>query len=673
MYSENKKTNRLIQSKSLYLQQHAYNPVNWFPWGDEAWSEAKKLNKPVLVSIGYSACHWCHVMEKECFEDEQTATLMNQFLINIKVDREERPDVDTVYMDACQIMTGRGGWPLNVICLPNGKPIYAGTYFPIESWQQVLLQIQQLWNTEQQKAIEYGENMLQEMKKMNALAYQSNPISRELFSQIIDDYSKQFDLYHGGMKRSPKFVVPVQYYFLQQAAHVFQRKDIEDFVHFSLLKIANGGIFDSVRGGFCRYSTDAKWFAPHFEKMLYDQAQLISLYSFFYAKSKIEKLKEICLSTLDFCNSELLHSAGGYYAALDADSDGEEGKYYTFTWDELQILSKQELEIAQLIFGISQNGNWENGRNILHTELSPAEISNQTSLSVTEIEFLKHEMIQKLKLKQNEKTRPALDSKIILSWNAMMLKALSNAAQNLNSPAIYESALQLEKFIATQLFHNNSWLRTLNHETPIHAFAEDLACLTEAYIALYEANFESQYLIKAKEIAEYCFEHFWNAHEKVFLFYSHQSESLILNKSDFTDDVIPSANGILGICLLKLGYYFNHSNWIQLSSEIINRTRQHIEKFTPWYTNSALLALAETTGVLQVKICGENARSVAKKLQSSLPIISIVAIAEESSKLEITQDIKPKKELQIFICHNKTCFSPLNKIEDAIELIADYW
>ncbi len=434
--------NHLISSKSPYLQQHAFNPVEWYPWSELAWQKAKSENKLVLVSIGYSTCHWCHVMEHESFEDHETAEIMNIGMINIKVDREERPDIDMVYMDACQLMTGRGGWPLNVICLPDGRPVYAGTYFQKPQWQQLVLQLTSQYRSQPESFTEYAQKFMDELQKMNKVSTPTGEIlnfSKKEALDIFEKYAQDIDWEHGAKQRAPKFMVPIQFEYALDFHLCTRIPEAKEYIHLSLLKMANGGIYDHIRGGFFRYSTDNRWFAPHFEKMLYDNAQLISLYSRAYAWSKADIYKEVVEQILSFCDRELTdaNSFLGYFSGLDADSEGVEGKFYTFTMNEIENgmnshphppkFSPAEIEFLKVAFGVTTEGNWEHHMNIIHTAKAPLQVIEDLNISAAEYHSLKSSVKSKLFELQESRIQPSLDYKIICSWNGLMIKALADA------------------------------------------------------------------------------------------------------------------------------------------------------------------------------------------------------------------------------------------------------
>jgi len=670
-----KNPNSLIHARSPYLRQHAYNPVQWQEWNDAAWARAKAENKIVLVSIGYSACHWCHVMERECFEDATTADIMNRFFINIKVDREERPDVDAVYMDACQLITGRGGWPLNVFCLPDGRPIHGGTYFPRESWQQVLMQISTLWQQEPSKAESYAAALLDGMKKMEAVEQHTDKpgFKRQNISALYESMAEQFDWKEGGPNRSPKFPLPNQYELLLNLYLMTGNKEALDFTNLSLLKMANGGIYDQVRGGFSRYSTDPYWFAPHFEKMLYDNAQLISLYSRAFSITQAYVYEEVVRESLEFCFRELETPEGAYMAALDADSEGMEGRFYVWTDEELQAALGDDYSFAVTVFHIKKEGNWEHGYNILHKRKSPAELTAELNISGDQYFETLRRVRQKLFQAQEHRERPGLDDKVITAWNGLMLSALADAGSYLQDDSYTQKAEQLADFLLTQCRNGKGLYRTYQNQTPaINGFLEDYACVIAGLMRLYETGSDEKYVLAAKELADYCIQHFYDKQRGIFFFTSSEDSPLVIRKTDLNDDVIDSANSMLARSLRKLGYLFLEEIYQDISSKQLLAVHEQLQKYPGWYSGWAQVALMEAYGTIQLEICGPEARSYTKELRAHLPTCMVLAQTTNSSVLPLMQG-KATNPTQIYICRDRECLEPVQHAEQALEILDDLW
>lgn len=668
--------NKLIESKSPYLLQHAYNPVEWQPWSDEAWQEAREKQKLVLVSIGYSACHWCHVMEHESFEDHQTAEIMNISMLNIKVDREERPDVDMVYMDACQLMTGKGGWPLNVICLPDGRPVYAGTYFQKPQWQQLIIQLTTHFKQEPEKFEEYANKLYADLKNMNgAQAIEKDlQFSRKNIFELFEVFAKEIDWEHGGQNRSPKFMLPGQFEFALDYFLVSGDERAKEFLHLSLLKMFNGGIYDTLRGGFYRYSTDKFWFAPHFEKMLYDNAQLISLFSRAYAWSNASVYKDVVEQTIGFCERELKSINGGYFSALDADSEGIEGRFYVFTETEFKsVLNDQEFEFAQHLYNIRSEGNWEHQYNILHTQMAPLQIIDKMNLSNETY----HQLLLSVKTKlfdlQENRVRPGLDFKIILSWNGLMLKALSDAAFYLQNDHYKTLATELESFIWTNFFNKeNSELNRISSKDSIYGtgFLEDYACLIEGQLHLFQCTNNELYIERANILANKALELFYDKQNGQLYFAPNNGEQLILRKSDSMDDVIPSANSIFANCLFDLSIHTGNMEFKEISMNLLSQIVPQLTKFPGWYNNWTRLYMQATCGQSTVALSHQNNVADVLKIKSHLPSWIHVNTIQENSAIQWLNH-KEGDQLHIFVCTGNQCFEPVNSIDQAIEILDD--
>ena len=673
MKHSNNTPNKLINSKSPYLLQHAYNPVEWQSWGEEAWTEAKEKNKLVLVSIGYSACHWCHVMEHESFEDYQTAEMMNLALVNIKVDREERPDVDMVYMDACQLMTGRGGWPLNVICLPDGRPVYAGTYFPMAQWQQIVMELSTQFQSDPAKFEDYASKLFEDLQKLNAaLPSKDLQFSRKNIYDFFELYAKDIDWQEGGLNRSPKFMLPNQYEYVLDYFLISEDTQAKEFLHLSLLKMFNGGIYDTLRGGFYRYSTDKKWFAPHFEKMLYDNAQLISLYARAYSWSNASVYRDVAMESIAFCNRELKAPNGAYYAALDADSEGIEGRFYVFTKAELlQVLSPEEFEFAENLYGITESGNWEHGLNILHTQLAPLQMIEKLNLSSHHYLALLESMKQKLFQLQEKRERPGLDDKIILSWNGLMLKALSVAALHLKDNDILQQAIALET-VLWNTFYNESTQKLMRihakGETYIDAFLEDYACFIEGQIELYQSSGNEIYIERAKILTNKALELFYNADTQQLYFAPNTGEQLIINKSDNTDDVISSPNSIFAHCLQALSVHDFNASYAEIAKGLLSQSMNQLEKYPAWNSNWIRLYMENAIGQITVALSDHFGDTDIFKFKSGLPSWVHVGKINPNSNLSWLQHTG-SSEPSIYICAGNQCFEAVHTLEQAFEII----
>jgi len=570
-----KYTNHLIQETSPYLLQHAHNPVNWYAWGDEALNKAKEEGKMLLISIGYSACHWCHVMEEESFENEEIAKIMNDYFVCIKVDREERPDIDQVYMNAVQLITGSGGWPLNCFALPDGTPFYGGTYFKPEQWKQLLLNIQNTYVNEKNKIDEYAQK-LKEGILGTEIIHLKGVDADFTMSQIDNAFKKWsafFDNINGGNNRAPKFPMPVSLEFLLKYHYYSGEKSAMDHCLLTLDKMMNGGIYDQVGGGFARYSVDEIWKVPHFEKMLYDNAQLISLYSKAYQITHDENYKAVIEQSIEFVLRELTSKEFGFYASLDADSDGKEGKFYVWTKNEvLQILGEKDTEMFSEYFGITDDGNWKNS-NILYHIGNAVEIGTKYELSDKELKSIIDESRQKLLRERQNRIRPRLDNKILTSWNALMLIALTEAYKVLNNEKYLKTALKNAEFISKELIKNDNRIVRNYRENlaEINGFLDDYAITAQAFISLFQVSNDEKWLKKAKDITNYAIAHFYDEKSGMFFYTSDIDEVLVARKMELSDNVIPASNSIMGNVLYILSKYYYDSNYFDLSKANVGK------------------------------------------------------------------------------------------------------
>ena len=534
--------NQLSQETSPYLLQHANNPVHWKAWNSDSLAEAVAQNKLIVISVGYSACHWCHVMEHESFEDDEVAQTMNTHFINIKVDREEHPNVDAIYMKAVQIMTGRGGWPLNIVALPDGRPVWGGTYFRKDEWINTLEQLQNLYKTQPEKMLDYAEKLHQGIQAISLVGNKNTEteLSQEILKPLIEKWKKSFDWDFGGMARAPKFMMPNNYEFLLRYGYQNQDAEVLDFVNLTLTKMAYGGLFDTVGGGFSRYSVDLKWHIPHFEKMLYDNGQLVSLYSNAYKLTKNPLYKEVIEKTLDFVTSALTNSDGGFYCAYDADSLDqnnhlEEGAFYVWTKTELQQIIKEDYDLFSAVFNINDFGFWEKDHYVLIQNQSLEEIAKSNHIHLSDLEKKKKSWEQLLFIARENRHKPRLDDKCLTSWNAIMLKGYVDAYKALKVEHYLKIALTNAHFITKFLWNSegNLFHNYKNGKATINGFLEDYALVIESFIALYEVTFDATWLQNAKQLTDYCFEHFYDPKNHFFAFTSTLDAALITQHYDF--------------------------------------------------------------------------------------------------------------------------------------------
>ena len=668
-------TNALIHESSPYLLQHAHNPVNWYPWNDATLEKAKAENKLILVSVGYSACHWCHVMEHECFEDEQVAKLMNDYFICIKVDREERPDIDQVYMMAVQLMTGQGGWPLNCFTLPDGRPIYGGTYFPKQNWMTILLNLADAYQHETEKVFDYAKQLTEGVKLAELVKV--NPIEQELTTELLDKsiiaWQQRFDEEDGGPNKAPKFPLPNNYQFLLRYAHYNSNKEVEMHVALTLKKMAYGGIYDQIGGGFARYSVDHFWKVPHFEKMLYDNAQLVILYCEAYQQTNDPLYKEIVYETLAFVERELTSPEGGFYSALDADSEGVEGKYYVWTKNELTAVLGDKFNLFADYYNVNERGLWEHDNYILLRHDDDNSIAERNKISVKELKTIINACKNILLPLREKRIRPGLDNKIITSWNALMLKAYTDAYSIFEEQHFLDIALKNVHFLLENTLSNGNklshlaYLRTDKKQSHINGFLEDYSFTIEALISLYETTGDENYLLKADDLMKYVLAHFQDEHSSMFFFTSDIDKALISRKMELSDNVIPASNSSIAKSLFILGHHFEKEEYVAASRKMINNVLGEIENYGAGYSNWAMLLQFFIQPFYEVAIVGKSVDEKRKSLNKHYYPNKIFAISAETSTLPLLINRFKKDETLIYVCRNKTCLQPVKDVEAALK------
>ncbi len=671
-------TNDLINESSPYLLQHAHNPVDWKAWNKETLDKAKDENKLIIISVGYSACHWCHVMEEESFENEAVAKLMNDNFISIKVDREERPDIDQIYMNAVQLMTGKGGWPLNCIALPDGRPIFGGTYFTKEEWIKALTELSNLYKNNPKKATEYADKLIKGIQESQLIAVNNDEAifkKSEVFTSV-KLWQKNLDYKDGGLLGEIKFPMPGSLHFLLRYSIQNNDKSIQKYVQTTLTKMANGGIYDAIGGGFARYSTDAKWHIPHFEKMLYDNAQLVSLYSDAYLATKDDLYKKTVIETLDFVEKELMDINGAFYSSLDADSKNkekklEEGAYYVWKQEELQAILKSDFHIIQEYFNINESGLWENGNYVLFKNQLDKDYAVENKLTLKELESKVKNWKQILLTARNKRERPHLDNKTLTSWNALMIKGYVSAYRAFKNPHYKTIALKNANFkINNQLNKDGS----LNHsykegKSSISGFSEDYATVIDAFIAVYQITLDEKWLNKAKQLTDYTMTHFWDKKTNMFYFTSKTSTNLIARKMEIADNVIPGSNSILAHNLFLLGHYYSNETYAAIAQKMLNNVKGDALQSPAEYYNWLDLMLNYTDDYFEVAISGKEAISKTNQLQSYyLPNI-LIAGATKNSKLPLLENRFIENETYIYVCVEKTCKMPEKEVVTAVNKI----
>jgi len=667
--------NRLISSTSPYLLQHAYNPVHWFEWGSEALTKAKQEDKPILVSIGYSSCHWCHVMERESFENDEIAQIMNKHFICIKVDREERPDIDQIYMEAVQAMQQHGGWPLNVFLTPEQKPFYGGTYFPAKNWTNLLVQISKAFREKRSEIDQSAEDIRNHLQTSDLKRFAKEPSAEKFDTASLDKMfailESRFDKTWGGLEKAPKFVMPTIWLFLLRYYSITKNKEGLHMVSLTLHRMIQGGLYDQIGGGFSRYSVDGKWFAPHFEKMLYDNAQLMSLYAEAYAITKDQQFKNTMVETVAWLTREMMHPEGGFYSALDADSEGVEGKFYTWTWEELtNALPKNS--ITRDYYGAIRDGNWDHGRNILIR----AEIDEQIMArhSMTKHDLEQHVNFDKMKLleERSKRIRPGLDDKVLTGWNAMMINGLVDAYKALDDPMYLELALKNISFLEKYLIHDGKVYRAFkNKHSETEGFLEDYAFLIQAYVSLYQVTFNEEWLRQANHWTEYVLKHFYDEGEGYFHFSSLSAEKLIAQKKEIFDNVIPASNSVMTRNLYHLGILLDQEEWKKKAMEMIARLTSIIESEPSYMSNWGILFSEITKGIAEVVIVGKDSEKMRREFHQLYFPFTLTLGSQTTSSLPLLQG----RELiegttKIYVCFNKTCQLPVESVSEAIKQIA---
>ncbi len=668
---ESPMTNRLANSSSPYLLQHADNPVDWYPWGEEALAKAQSEDKPILVSIGYSSCHWCHVMAHESFEDSATAKIMNEHFINIKIDREERPDIDQIYMDAVQKMGLNGGWPLNVFLTPDQKPFYGGTYFPKENWQKLLQSITQAFKENRQKIEESADQFTAAIDESDLAKYGLTNTRFEFGEEITlatyQTLERRFDPLYGGLDKSPKFPMPSIWDMLAVYSYKTKDEGAKEHLFFTLDRMADGGIYDHVGGGFSRYSVDAEWHVPHFEKMLYDNGQLLSLYATGYKLSGREKYKLVLDETIDWLEREMLDESGGFYAALDADSEGEEGKFYVWTIEEIESIAQDDAAIVKAYFDVRSQGNWEEGKNVLRRQKTSEEIAAQFNISLDSL----NETILKFKrtaLAEREKRiRPGLDSKLIAGWNGLTLTGLCHAYQATQNPKFLYLANRNAHFLKSLI--ENAELRRFP-TSEMEGFLEDYAAVIQGFIVYYQTTFEYEYIELADELTGHVIKNFYDESEGFFYFTGDESEKLIARKKEVFDNVIPSSNSMMARNLFELGTLTYNDDYQSLAREMSGQMLKIIPQEPAYLSNWASLALQMSDKFAEIVIIGPEYKEFASEVKSRyLPSKVIAASAEESDHPIFNMKSLKEGKTTIFVCYNRACKLPVNSVEDALKQI----
>jgi uncharacterized protein YyaL (SSP411 family) len=656
------KPNRLIHATSPYLLQHAHNPVDWFEWGAEALDKAIKEDKPILVSIGYSSCHWCHVMERESFEVEEIAQLMNETCVCIKVDREERPDIDQIYMDAVQALGVNGGWPLNVFLTPQQKPFFGGTYFTPQAWIQILRNIgkaflmnrKHLEDTADELQIHLSRSDIERFVQKSDASWEND------LETMFNKLSSRFDRTWGGMDKAPKFVMPSVWHFLLQYHYITKSSESLNQVLLTLDKVAAGGIYDQVGGGFSRYSVDAYWFVPHFEKMLYDNAQLLSLYSDAYALTQNEIYRSVVFETFGWLIREMTHTDGGFYSALDADSEGVEGQYYVWRHSEMEeVLGPNAGKISDY-FSVTPDGNWEHGNNILMRNTS-------TDISEQSFSEILTDAKQKMLAVREKRVKPGLDDKIIASWNAMMICGLVDAYRTFGDERFLAAALKNMMFIEGRLMSDGKLYRSYKSKrstTP--GFLDDYAYVIKAQLSLYHVTFDETWIHKAAKLIPHVLENFYDPSDGFFFYTSVLSEKLITRKKEIFDNVIPSSNAIMAQNLFVAGSLLDNEDWKQKAFTMTEVLGQIIKSEPNYMSQWAMVYIQIRHGLNEVLLIGKEIHSIRAEFQREYRPFILLQGSPGPSALPLFEGKTPVGGRDtIYVCYQKTCGLPVHTLEDA--------
>ena len=678
-------TNELIHETSPYLLQHAHNPVNWLPWSEDALQQAKISNKPILVSIGYSACHWCHVMERESFEDRDVAAYMNDHFINIKIDREERPDLDHIYMDAVQILTGSGGWPLNVFLTSEGKPFFGGTYFPPEkkynkpSWKDILQFIIEIWGKNRKEAEEQAHKLINHIQAAS-ISFNKPPginkteilqkLGDDFFSTLTQKILKNADKKYGGFGTAPKFPQTFSIQYLLLYSYFYKDEESKAHALFSLQSMLNGGIYDHLAGGLARYSTDDKWLAPHFEKMLNDNALLIDVLCDAYQINGNNHFKKAIEQTIDFCIKEMHDFNGGFYAALDADSEGVEGKYYVWEIEEIRDVLKEDAVLFCEYYNLEEKGNWEH-KNILHSKQSIDEFAAEKNIDSVFLEVLLKKSREKLLGIRNKRIRPSTDDKILLGWNALFLKALGKASAALKNESYKQLTSELYEFIINNFSENGIivYHSFKNGKKKYQAFLDDYAYLIQASITMQELTGEEKYLLQAKTLTEFVISEFKQEAGSLFFYTSKSQSDIVIRKVEVNDSAVPSGNSIMAENLLYLAKIFDHQEWQNQAEQMLDTVLLLVEKHPSSFSIWLSVMIKHFKGYKEIIITGGDAISMLKEVLSNFIPNKIIQSSIVEKNYPLLKNKKFGNEGLIYVCENFSCAEPVESITEFQKLI----
>lgn len=694
MENSKRTPNRLVHEKSPYLLQHADNPVRWFPWSPEAFQKAQKENKPVFLSIGYSTCHWCHVMEKESFQDEELAGMMNETFVPIKVDREERPDIDSVYMDVCQVITGSGGWPLTIIMTPEKKPFFAATYIPKESrlgmmgLKELISRIKKMWKMNQDEIRRSSHQIVSSLKEMTQKA-PGEGLGKETLEKTFQELAKRYDPKHGGFGKAPKFPAPHNLLFLLRYWKRTQNNQALAMVERTLQTMRWGGIFDHIGYGFHRYSTDERWLVPHFEKMLYDQALLAFAYTEAHQATGKKTYRHTAEEVLEYVLRDMKSPEGGFYSAEDADTEGEEGKFYTWSWKELtEVLNGEEMEWVSRVFDIYKEGNFpqqtgakESGKNILYLKKSLKETAGEGNVKPEELKKKMEKVRTKLFKARKERVHPLKDDKILTDWNGLMIAALSKAAQVFEKSEYLHAARDAADFLLDRLWCGKGELyhRYRKGEAKIPGFLDDYAFLIWGLLELYEASLEASYLQKALKLNHYLLSHFWDEKEGGFGLTSSHQESFFIRPKNIYDGAFPSGNSVAVVNLFRLARMTANPDFEENASCLIRSFSQTVSSSPSAFTYLMIgvdFALGPSYEVVVTgKPGAEDTKEMLEPLRKEFLPKKVVLFRPSDEEKPLICDLAPfvqkqkplKRKATVYVCRNQSCRQPTDDPDQMLQ------
>jgi uncharacterized protein len=680
MQSAQEFSNRLINETSPYLLQHAHNPVEWYAWGEEAFAKAKAEDKPLLISIGYSACHWCHVMEHESFEDEATAKLMNEHFVNIKVDMEERPDVDQIYMTFVQLTTGRGGWPMNVFVTPDKLPFFGGTYFPPEqrygmpSWQQILVSIAEAWRDRRDELLHSANEIVGELRRVGLAEISTAAVSTDQLDSAFQSFVRTFDKTNGGFGGAPKFPPSMSLEFLLRYWKRTGDDAALEIAKFTARKMAEGGIYDQLGGGFHRYAVDAIWLVPHFEKMLYDNAQLIRIYVHLFQITGDEFYKRIATETLEYVRREMLDGSGGFYSSQDADSEGEEGKFFVWTPDEVEsVIGTEDSQLFNFFFDVSEKGNFEE-KNIPHVSYTIEAAAGALKIDEQRLKDVIERSRAKLFAEREKRIKPFRDEKVLTAWNGLMLAAFADAAAAFGDEHYLDVAKRNAEFLLREMRLEGRLLRTWkNGHAKLNAYIEDYANFADGLIVLYEASGDLQYLREAKGLADLMITEFWDEESGGFFFTSSDHEELIVRNKDFYDNATPSGNSAAADVLLRLAKFYGEEKYERFASTVLRLTASQIKRHPQGFGRALSAIEFHVSDVKEIAVIGERGNDLEREILRRYRPNTVVALGRAGEfGLPLLEgrsmiDAKPTAH----ICENFVCQRPVTSLEELKELLPD--